>query len=712
MNNRGNKFLRLEGWRINVLYFLIFTIFGYYAIRLFELQILNRDSYLGQAEENRTREISVPTQRGIIRDRNGVVLARNIASYNVIITPANLPGDPTLEPLPGAVEKVYRELSPLIDIPVTNGQLNEDTVRLFTPCQTDFGIKEIVIIADTNAPYTPVRVTCDVDKDTAMRISEKTDDWPGVEIEVIPIREYPTGEMTSEIIGFLGPIPAVLEDEYRELGFVPNRDKVGYAGVESSLNDQLSGKNGTRLVEVDVAGKELRDLVPPEEPVPGENVMLTIDARLQAATKAALIGEIEWWNVYFNTIRSANGVAIAINPKTGEVLSLVSFPTFENNRMARFIPAYYYEQLSRDPNRPLFNHAISAEHPPGSVYKLATAIGALNERVISPTQSVDDPGKITILEKYAPNDPGTPRDYVCYDDLGHGRVSFLRGIALSCDVYFYKIGGGYPGEVPVGLGIDRMAEYAKALGYGDVTGIELPGETTGLVPTSAWKRINLSENWSIGDTYIAAMGQGFVLSTPLQVLVSAAIVANDGVYMQPTLVREVQDSEGNVIKPFTPTIKWDITKDPMIAVFDENGISTEEKKVVEPWVVDLTQQGMRMTITDGTAERVFRNFVVNGKEIQVAGKTGTAEYCDNVAQSKNLCQPGNWPTHAWFIGYAPYEDPEIAVVAFVYNGGEGASVAGPIARKILEAYFELKAIDAGEPEFVAPEPTIPVEAEP
>ncbi len=455
---------------------------------------------------------------------------------------------------------------------------------------------------------------------------------------------------------------------------------------------------------MDVAGKELRDLEPPQATTPGGNVVLTIDTRLQAATKAALIGEITWWNKYFNDTRSSNGVAITINPKTGEILSLASFPTFENNRMARFIPAYYYEQLSNDPNRPLFNHAISAEHPPGSVYKLSTAIGALNEDVVSATQSLECPGtgRISIIEKYAPNDPGTPRDYVCYDPLGHGRVSYLMGIALSCDIYFYKISGGYPGEVPEGLGVDRMAEYAKALGYGSLTGIELPGEATGLVPTSAWKRINLSENWSIGDTYIAAMGQGFVLTTPLQVLVSAAIVANDGVYMKPTLVKEIQDSEGNVVKPFTPIVNWDITKDPMIAVFDENGTPTEEKKIVEDWVVDLTQQGMRMTVTEGTAERVFRNFEVNGEEIQVAGKTGTAEYCDNVAQSKNLCQPGNWPTHAWFVGYAPYEDPEIAVVAFVYNGGEGASVAGPIARKILEAYFELKAIDSGEAEFIAP----------
>ena len=240
-----------------------------------------------------------------------------------------------------------------------------------------------------------------------------------------------------------------------------------------------------------------------------------------------------------------------------------------------------------------------------------------------------------------------------------------------------------------------MAEYARALGYGQVTGIELPGEAEGLVPTATWKRITLSENWSTGDTYIAAMGQGFVLSTPLQVLVSAAIVANDGVYMQPTLVHRVLDPEGVIVEPFSPEVKWDITQDPLITIFDENGIPTGEKKVVEDWVINLTQEGMRLVVTEGTIERQFKDFEVNGEAIQTAGKTGTAEYCDNVAQSKNLCQPGNWPTHSWYVGYGPYEDPEIAVIAFVYNGGEGASVAGPIVRKIMEVYFELKAIDEG-----------------
>ena len=694
MNNEPKtQKTQIEQWRIRIIYLIIAAIFGFYVFKLFNVQVIENDYYLAQSEDNRTSEVNIQTERGIIMDRNGVVLARNVASYNVTITPADLPGDPTEDPLPGAVQEIYRELSPLIDIPVSNGVMNDETVRNFTECYTDFGITEVVIIGDTNAPYTPVQIACDIDKDAAMIISEKASDWPGVNIEIEPIREYPTGSTTSEIVGFLGPVPASLEEEYVARGYVADRDKVGYAGVESSLDDILAGTNGSRVVEVDVAGKEIRDLEPPVEAVPGNNVKLTIDTRLQAAAKAALIGEIEWWNTYFNTIRSLNGVAIAINPRTGEVLALVSFPTYENNRMAKYIPAYYYNQLSEDPYTPLLNHAVQAEYAPGSVFKLATAIGILNEGIVSPTYSVTCPGKITITEKYSPNDPGSEREYVCYDDLGHGQVSFLRAVALSCDIYFYKTGGGYTGEVEEGLGINRLAEYAKALGYDQPTGIELPGEENGLIPTSAWKRINLSENWSTGDTYIAAMGQGYVLSTALQVVVSAAIIANDGVYMQPTLVREILDTDGNVVEPFTPEVKWDITKDPIITVYNEDGIATEAKKIVEPWVVDWTKRGMRMTVTEGTAENYLNGITFNDEEVAIAGKTGTAEYCDDVAQSKGICVSGNWPTHSWFVGYAPYEDPEIAVVAFVYNGGEGASVAGPIAKKIFQAYFSLKEID-------------------
>lgn len=673
-------------WRLLVFYLAIAAVFGFYALKLFDVQVIEGPALLAQAEENRMTEISVPTERGIIYDRNGVVLARNVASYNVVITPANLPGDQ------GAVQEIYRQLSDLIEIPASRGNTDEETVKVFKPCDNDLGISQIVYIGDSLAPYDPVRIKCNVDQKTAMVVREKGNDWPGVSIEIEPIREYPTGIMTSEIIGFLGPIPAALEESLREEGFVPGRDKYGYAGIEAQFQEVLSGKNGKRLVEVDVAGKELRDLQPPVAPAPGENIRLTIDVRLQNAAKAALKAEINFWNTYFNTIRTLNGVVIAINPKTGEILALVSEPTFENNRMARVIPGYYYEQLSKDPNRPLFNHAISAEHPPGSVFKMSTAIGALNEKVITPQDQVEDPGKITITQKYTPNDPGTDRDYVCWEEAGHGMVDFLHGVAWSCDVFFYKIGGGYKDEVKDGLGIWRLAEYARALGYGQVTGIELPGEADGLIPDPDWKRVTVGENWATGDTYIASMGQGFVLSTPLQVLVSFATLANDGKYMKPTLVREITNSQGAVVKPFTPELKWDITKDPKIRIFDENLYPTGEMKTVEPWVVQLAKQGMRMvTQAGGTAERPF-----TGEEIPSAGKTGTAEYCDNVAQSKNLCQPGSWPTHSWYVGYAPYDDPEIAVVAFVYNGGEGASVAAPIVRQVMDAYFELKAIDTAK----------------
>lgn len=683
MNEAEKLKAHFDPWRLWVFYAAVVVVFGYYTFRLFNLQILQGREFLAQSDENRTRIVSVQTERGIIYDRNGYVLARNVPSFNIVITPAHLPADQ------GAVQEIYRQLSQLIDVPVSRGLTDEATVKTFKPCDNDLGISQIVYIGDTNAPYDPVRIKCNVDQKIAMIVKEKASDWQGVGIEVEPVRDYPTGELTAEVIGFLGPIPASLEQEYRDLGFVPGRDKVGYAGVEASLDELLRGKNGTRVVEVDVAGKELRDLEPPVPIQPGYNIRLTIDTRLQSAAKTALIEEIRFWNTYLNTIRSTNGVVIAMNPKTGEILALVSYPTFENNRMARFIPAYYYEQLSRDPNRPLFNHAISAEHPPGSVFKLATAIGALNERVITPEQKIMDPGKITVTQKFSPNDPGTDRDYVCWNEAGHGEVDFLHGVAWSCDVYFYKISGGYKDEVKEGLGIWRLGEYARALGYGSITGIELPGEADGLIPDPDWKRVNVGENWATGDTYIAAMGQGYVLATVLQVLVSASILANDGKYMQPTLVREVLDSSGNVIRPFEPKLKWDITKDPVISVYDENFFKTEEKKIVEPWVVQLTKQGMHMvTLEGGTAYKEFRNM-----QIPSAGKTGTAEYCDNVAQSKNLCRPGNWPTHSWYVGYAPFDDPEIAVVAFVYNGGEGASVAAPIVRRVMEAYFELKAID-------------------
>ncbi|PKO07463.1 MAG: penicillin-binding protein 2 [Chloroflexi bacterium HGW-Chloroflexi-3] len=685
---------RVHKWRVIVFFIVMTAVLSFYVYRLFSLQVIEGAAFLDQANENRIREISESTQRGIIYDRNGFVLARNIASYNVVITPAFLPDVDTYNPN-GDMQRIYRELSALIDIPVTTGNIDdEEAIKNFTPCYNDFGLKEIVYIGDTNAPFSPVQVKCDIDPETAMVIREKKSDWPGVDIEIVAVRDYPTGELTSEVIGFLGPIPASQVDYYEDLGFVANRDKVGYAGVEQYLDENLLGTNGKRVVEVDGAGQLIRDLEVPITAVPGNNIKLTIDTRLQAAAKTALLANMQRYNLLKGVEKYNVGAVIAMNPKTGEILALVSYPTFENNRLARIIPAYYYNQLQLDPRKPLFNHAISAEHPPGSVFKLAPAVGILNENVVRPETTVFDPGKITILEQFSPNDPGRQRDYVCYTykdtGAGHGTVDFIRGVALSCDVYFYKVGGGYGDEVPVGLNIWRIGEYSKALGYGEITGIELPGEMKGLIPDPTWKRINVGENWSTGDTYIATMGQGYVLSTPIQVLVSFATIANDGIMMKPTLVKEILDAEGNVIQPFTPIQIRDITKDPVIQVYDENFRTTGELKTVEPWVIEKTQEALREVVVDGTSTLIFE-----GETVPSAGKTGTAEYCDNIAQEKNICFPGSWPAHAWYVGYAPYDDPEIAVVVFVYDGDEGAVLSGPVVRDILETYFALKAVDQG-----------------
>ena len=685
MNDSTSLNNTLQPWRILIFAGLLLLVFAIYVVRLFTLQIIQGPEWTAQAETNRTRTINIPASRGVMYDRNDIVLARNLASYNVVITAADLPDDP------GEIQEIYRKLSELIGVPVNLGELSEETP--YVPCISEHGITQIVEYGESATPFSPVRVSCDVDQTLAMIIQENAVDWPGVGVEIQPIRDYPTGSITASMIGFLGPIPALQEEEFKAKGLEPNRDKVGYAGLELQYQDLLAGVNGKRTVEVDVAGKQLRTLGEPVASQPGMNLRLTLDTRLQQAATAIMEREINFWNTYLQDIRSTSGVVIAMNPKTGEILAMVSYPTYENNRMARLIPAYYYNQLIQDPANPLLNHAVGDVLPAGSVFKLTTAVGALNEGVVTPEQVLDTPGMIVITEKFNPNDPGYPREFVDWNRAGFGQLDFLGGIANSSNVYFYKLGGGYQDEVPEGLGICRLGTYARALGYGEAPGIGLPEEEEGLVPDPQWKRLNQGESWSIGDTYISSVGQGYVLATPLQVLLSAATIANDGKLMQPQLVKDVMDGEGNVVQSFSPVMKWDITKDNVIQEYAETTVRgcepiVGQTKNVEPWVIDKVQEGMRRAVTQGTLAREFAF-----ANIPAAGKTGTAEYCDIYAQAKNRCIPGNWPSHAWTVAYAPYEDPEIAVVAFVYNGGEGASVAGPIVRQLLNSYFELKTID-------------------
>jgi penicillin-binding protein 2 len=706
MNAQSSIQNNLQSWRITAFVVVLLGVFSVFLIKLFMLQVVQSDEWVARAAVNSTQEINLPALRGIIYDRNGVILARNVASYNVVITAADLPDDS------GATQEIFRQLSTLIGVPVNRNELSLENP--YVPCISDHGIAQVAEYGESATPYRPVRVACDIDEKIAMIVQEKSADWPGVGIEIQPIRDYPSNSLTANLIGFLGPIPASQEEFYVSQGLVPNRDKVGYAGLELQYEDVLSGQNGLRVVEVDVGGQVLRDIEPSIPAKPGLSLRLTVDTRLQQAAEEILRDEMNDWNRYFGEERYTSGVVIGINPATGEILTMVSYPNYENQRMTRFIPAYYYDQLIQDPTNPLLNHAVGDVLPAGSVFKLSTGVGALNEGVVTPDQIIETPPKLEVTERYYANDPGRAREFIDWNEAGFGRLDFVHGMANSSNVYFYKLGGGYKDEVPEGLGICRLGTYAAALGYGDAPGVYLPDEEDGLIPDPTWKRITHAESWSSGDTYIASVGQGYVLATPIQVLLSAAIIANDGKYMQPTLIREVLDGEGNVVpvwraadgalveepveggfqvSPFQPHMRWDITQDAVIQEFGETTIRGCEpipgqKKTVAPWVVETVQEGMRLAVTIGTLKDRFE-----GVSFAAAGKTGTAEYCDQWAQAQNRCTYGNWPTHAWTIGYAPYENPEIAVVAFVYNGGEGSSVAGPIVRRVLEAYFELKAID-------------------
>lgn len=652
-------------WRTGTIYSLMAIAIIAFSGQLIRLQVIEYEDLTALAIENRQAQISSPAPRGVIYDRNGIILAHNIPSYDVIITPASLPDDDL------RLTEIYQRIASITGVPISTPPLdagNASNNRIGEDGPPP-GIKEVVFLQESIAPYESVVVAPNVSRQVALSLSEEIRNLPGVDIQITPIRDYPTGPLTSHIIGYMGPITESVKDYYEDQGFDASRDKIGYAGVEAYMQETLSGKNGLKLIEQDVAGLELRTIGEVINPIPGENIVLTIDLQIQSIAEAALRRRMQLENQSREGQPVTNGVVVAMNPRTGEILAMVSLPTYDNQEFARYIPIDYYTELLNHPHFPLLNQAISGEHPPGSVYKLVVASGALQENIVTSDQYVDDPGEIEIVNKYFPNDPGKTKKVVCWKRDGHGPVDFITGIAQSCDVYFYALGGGYKegGVTNNGLGIEKIYQYSNWLGYNQTTGIELPGELSGLIPNSDWKRINIGENWSTGDTYISSIGQGYVLATPLQVINSFTPFMNNGSLIKPTIIREILDGENNVIKNFDTKI------------IHQTPIKQE--------ILDKVSQGLLEVMTNGTGDKLPP---IEG--ITIAGKTGTAEYCDNIAQQEDRCKFGAWPAHAWFVGYGPFEAPEIAVVAFVYSGEEGSTVAGPIVMEILEAYFELKSI--------------------
>jgi penicillin-binding protein 2 len=659
-------------------------VLGLFVLRLWDLQIVRGAEYSNRAVNNRLRAEALAAPRGIIYDRTGQPLVVNAPNFEVQIIPAYLPDD---EP---AERAVYERLSQLLNMPIEHvsaitstrvitGQgvltvldgmkylydRSEDSIE-----SRKSYIKNIVDEVRGIAPYEPVVISSTVPSAIALQVAEEAYTLPGVRVHAVPVRQYISGTVTSGILGYLRRIT---EDDLPLLppGYNPDTDRVGAVGIEGEFEELLRGRKGQRIVEEDVVGREIRVVNEPQASLPGNNLHLTLDLDLQRFAQQTVQDAIDEINRFYDRTKTRRGVALVMNVKTGEILAMVSLPTYDNNIFSKSaIKQEELDAISNDPYLPQLNHAFQSAFAPGSVFKVVPAAAGLQEGVITPRTIIFDPGVLVLPNEYFPDNAALAQKFYGWFRPGFGDQTVVDALAHSTNVFFYKLGGGYhvEGEPDFnGLGIDRLAKYSEDFGFGQTVGIDLIGESAGLVPNPVWKRQNKAENWTTGDTYNFSIGQGFLTATPLQVLAAYAAIANNGVLMQPHIVAQVTDAAGNVIQRVAPKAARTLP------------ISPENLAVVK--------QGLDAVVNteSGTGYEFAR---VDG--VHIAGKTGTAEYCDDMALKNGECYVGHQPTHAWFAAYAPVEDPEIAVVVFLYNGGEGSERAAPVAQKILQYYFEQK----------------------
>lgn len=724
--------------------------------RVYWLQQIQGNQFISQAQDNRTARLLINAPRGVIFDRNGEPLATNEPSFNVTITPAFLPANDAER------AAVFARLSILTGVPVTNTvqqqqlysqvdpalvQTYSDLAQLYNaPVLETLDVSGLVpqlpqSIEDVYstysfAQYLPATVASSVPMTVAQIIEQESVFLPGVRVIPEPIRRYPSGELTAHIIGFMGPLPS---EAWLDLGYQRD-DRVGLSGLEVSMEDLLKGQKGERQIEQDWSGRETNQIGVALAPTAGYNLHLTLDMELQVRAQEILsrtMQEIrEFALVDPITGRSEFreielGSVVALNPQTGEILAMVNIPSFDNNLFATEIPVDYYLGLLRNDYEPFLNHAIAGQYPPGSTFKVVTVAAALQEGVVSPNRLLEAPGTIVVANQFAPNDPGRAQEFVCWISLppnfgSHGFMNAYSGLAQSCDIYMYKIGGGFAPENIDGLGMDRLQVYANQFGMGRVQGIELPLEAPGNIPNRQWKQLNFGEPWSTGDDYNASIGQGYITATPMQVAQMAAVVANGGFLYRPAIIHHLTDEAGNVyalgadgepvpaaeagipidgegnigfIPQVLNVLEVDrdligVVAEGMRLVNTQRGTGTSFTRRLWDGTPELEEYVEEVTFRDGSSA-LFVPGWLEDYGISSAGKTGTAEFCDNISQIKGWCTEQKilngevLPTHSWYVGYAPFENPEIAVVAFVYYGGEGSLWSAPIVRDVMAAYFEV-----------------------
>ena len=581
---------------------IVIVIFVCLILRLWFLQIVKGPNYRTQSENNRIHLQNIPPFRGMLLDRNGELLVDNRPSYNLYIIPEQIQDR----------DQLLKSLKLLVSI---------------NPSQ----IKKRLINAPRKYPFKPILIRKNISRDELAIIETNLFNLPGVMIQIKPQRHYLYGEFASHLVGYLGEVS---EAQLNSGRYPDNRpgDLIGKYGVEARWQKHLNGLRGGEQVEVDAAGRKLR-VMTRKPPIPGLNISLTINKNLQMLAEKSL--------------RDKKGAIVAMNPNNGEIFAMASSPAFNPNRFIGGIDKEEWKEMVSCKDHPLQNRAISGQYPPGSVFKIVVALAGLEEEIIDPQEEIFCNGSYSLGS----------HTYHCWRKQGHGKVGFHRALVESCDTYFYKMGRR--------LGVDKIAHYGKLLGLGEKTDFGLDYEKEGLIPTREWKLKRWGIPWQAGETISLAIGQSFVLVTPIQMARLISTIFNGGHMYQPKIIRWVGKNNRKIYK-FAPTLikKMDFKK--------ENG------GLVRKALIGVVN-GPHGT---GARARV--------KEMVVAGKTGTAQVI-NLEAEKNLAKGSEVPVefrdHAWFIAIAPVERPKIALSILIEHGGHGGRAAAPVAKEMIKAFL-------------------------
>ncbi len=578
------------------------AVFFTLAVRLWYLQVKEGDYYGELARSNRIRTVKSPAPRGMIYDRVGVKVVDNRPGFDLYLVPEDV-----------------------LDWAKTKEQLRE-TIGIEPEA-----IQEKLDQTEDRPPFQAIKLKEDLSWEDTVKIESSKFEMPGVILEVSPKRHYLFGGAFAHLIGYLGEINEKEVKEFKDNKNYAPGDLIGKYGMEKTFEPDLKGADGAKEIEVDALGRKIK-LANWSPPYPGNDIKLTIDIRAQMAAWAAMQGKA--------------GAVVAIEPGTGRVLAFVSAPPFDPNALSSGISKEGWNDLIENPLNIFTNRPIQGLYPPASTFKPIHAAAALEEKVITEKTMIHS----------GPSFRFGNREYRDWKEEGHGTISVHRAIVESSDTFFYQVG--------LKLGIDRLAGYSKGFGFGQRTGIQLPNEKSGIVPSTAWKMAALKVRWYDGETISASVGQGYMLSTPLQLASAYAAIASGGAVYTPQLVEEIKTPMGTVIKQFVPRRRGvlnvskgtlDVVKDALKGVVNEDG---------------------------GTAR------FLSSANLKIAGKTGTAQVARLIKRIKNIERiPYKFRDHAWFAGYAPYDDPRIAVVVIVEHGGFGASAAAPIAREVFKAYL-------------------------